>query len=153
MLSLTCVCLLTHCTKRPNLNENRDDSVNHSNSTLQIQPLVPDAVKALITEAQAHLAANQEQLAILNLKRALQISPNSPLVQQELAEIWLTLGEYQQALNWSKQVIESGPEFGSLCERSRRTLALAAEQLGDVTEQAKALESIAACQKSAPPRF
>lgn len=115
--------------------------------------MAPAAVHTLLSEADTLLSNGQITGAILTLKRALSISPASALVQQHMAEAYLSDAEYKKALYWSTLVVNQGPDQGSLCERSRRTQALAAELLNEVAVQAKALESIAGCTTDRPAQF
>jgi Tfp pilus assembly protein PilF len=140
------VVVLSHCSNRKiDVDETVRDPANDNDSLIQVNPMVPAAVMTLIQQADEQLSNGAVETALLTLNRALSISPNSALVQQHLAETYLANADYQQAMYWSTLVVNQGPDQGSLCERSRRTQALAAELLGQVEIQSRALESIAAC--------
>ena len=126
---------------------------NENDSLIQVTPMVPAAVQSLIQQADEQLSNGDVSAAILTLKRALSISTTSALVQQNLAEAYLTDGDYKQAMYWSTLVVNQGPDQGTLCERSRRTQALAAELLNQVEIQSSALESIASCSTQQPNKF
>ncbi len=146
------VLLLSHCSNRK-VDESVRDPANDNDSLIQITPLVPAAVMTLIQQADAQLSNGGLNDALMTLNRALSISPSSALVQQHLAEAYLADADYKQAMYWSTLVVNQGPDQGALCERSRRTQALAAELLNQVEIQARALESIAACSTQQPARY
>lgn len=148
------VLALSHCSNRKiDVDETVRDPANDNDSLIQVNPMVPAAVMTLIQQAEEQLSNGAVKAALLRLNRALSISPSSALVQQHLAETYLADGNYQQALYWSTLVVKQGPDQGSLCERSRRTQALAAELLGQVEVQSRALESIAACSTLQRARY
>lgn len=146
---------LSSCSQRKpiDINDAVRDPSEHEDSLIQIAPMVPEAVQILLEEAEIQQQNGQVEAAILTVKRALSISPASAMVQQHLAELYLAEGNYRESFDWANRVVNQGPSRGSICERARRTLALAAEMLNDVTAQAKALESISDCTQPAPQRF
>lgn len=149
------VFILSSCSQRRpvDIDEDIRDPSAHEDSVIQIAPMVPEAVQILVDEAEVQQQQGLIEAAVLTLERALSISPASSLVQQHLAEIYLAQGDYQPAFDWSQKVVQNGPTHGSICERARRTLALAAEMLNDVVTQSKALESIANCSQQAIEKF
>lgn len=146
--------LLSHCSNRK---VNVDDEVRNpsddNNSLIQVAPMVPAAVMTLLKQADTQLSEGLVNDALLTLNRALSISPSSALVQQHLAEAYLADADYKQAIYWSTLVVNQGPDQGPLCERSRRTQALAAELLGQVAIQARALDAIASCSTQQPNKY
>ncbi len=145
---------LTHCSlRRVDVDDEVRQPAEQSESVIQIAPMTPEAVQILVSQADEHLKEGMHNQALMTLKRALDISPQSALVQQHMAEVYLSDGQYQLAFDWSSMVVNQGPAFGPLCERSRRTLALAAEMLADVETQSRALESVAGCSQKQAPRF
>ena len=155
ILAAILILALSHCSQRKPIDINDDvrDPSEHATSVIQIAPMVPEAVQLLIDEAEEQLANGLINEAILTLNRGLSISPTSATVQQHLAEVYLTEGNYQAAFNWSLKVFKDGPAYGGICERARRTLALAAEMLNDVQTQSKALEAISSCTQASKPRY
>lgn len=148
------VLVLSHCSNRKvDVDELIRDPAKDNDSLIQVTPLVPAAVMILIQQADAQLSNGGVNDALLTLNRALSISPSSALVQQHLAEAYLTDADYKQAMYWSTLVVNQGPDQGALCERSRRTQALAAELLNQVVIQTRALESIAACSTQQPAKY
>jgi len=128
---LLMVLLISNCSNRKiddlDVNQTVRDPAEDNESLIQVTPLVPAAVMTLIQQADDQQSGGNVTDAILILERALSISPTSALVQQHLAEAYLAEADYKQAMYWSTLVINQGPDQGSLCERSRRTQALAAE--------------------------
>ena len=158
------ILMLSHCSNRKaevdqveanqvDIDETIRDPAKNNDSLIQVKPLVPAVVMTLIQQAEEQLSKGKVTDAILTLKRALSISSTSALVQQHLAEAYLTDADYKEAMYWSTLVVNQGPDQGSLCERSRRTQALAAELLNEVEIQAQALDSIAACSTLSPARY
>lgn len=147
--------LLSNCSNRKNIDVEdsiRDPSAEND-SLIQVNPMIPEAVRMLLLEAGELLSQDQGPQAIMTLKRALSISPNSAVVQQHLAETHLAEADYPNALYWSTLVVNQGPDQGELCERARRTQALAAELMGQVDIQARALESLIGCTTKKPAHF
>lgn len=155
LLATWILIILSNCSQRKPIDI--DDDIRgpseHEDSVIQIAPHVPEAVQILVEEAEAQQQQGQTEEAISTLKRALSISPSSALVQQHLAELYLMEGHFQNAYDWSQRVVQQGPTRGALCERARRTLALAAEMLNDVATQAQSLESIGECTQAKPQKF
>ncbi|MCX7553232.1 tetratricopeptide repeat protein [Marinicella sp. S1101] len=147
--------LLSNCSNRKaiDVEDSIRDPSAENDSLIQVNPMIPEAVRMLLLEADESISQGQGSQAIMTLKRALSISPNSALVQQHLAEAYLTEADYQEALYWSSLVVNQGPDQGELCERSRRTQALAAELMGRIDIQATALESLISCSTRKPARF
>lgn len=146
---------LSHCSQRKKVDVDATvrDPAADNNSLIQVSPMVPAAVNTLLHEASVQVSQGAVSAALMTLKRALSISPSSALVQQHLAELYLSEADYKQAMYWSTLVVNQGPDQGSLCERSRRTQALAAEMLGEVEIQARALHAIAKCSTEQPARY
>jgi Tfp pilus assembly protein PilF len=151
---LVMVLMLSHCSNRKvDVDKAIRDPADGNDSLIQVVPLVPAAAITLLNQADKQLSDGLVEDAVLTLKRALSISPSSALVQQHLAEAYLAHADYKQAMYWSTLVVNQGPDQGVLCERSRRTQALAAELLNQIEIQARALESIATCSTLQPTKY
>jgi len=155
VLATILILALSHCSQRKPIDITDDvrDPSDHNTSIIQIAPMVPEAVQILINEAEAQIENGLVNEAILTFNRALSISPTSATVHQHLAEVYLSEGDYKAAFKWSNWVFTEGPKHGPICERARRTLALAAEMLGDVETQAMALDAIASCTQVSTPKY
>lgn len=155
LLVVLTLIFISSCSQRKPIDIDDDvrNPSQHEDSVIQIAPMVPDAVQILLQEAEVRQQNGQVEAAILAVKRALSISPASALVQQHLVELYLAEGNYRESFDWANRVVNQGPSRGSLCERARRTLALAAEMLNDVATQAQALESISDCTQPPTEKF
>lgn len=138
---------------KPDVDEQVRNPSDQHGSVIDVKPMLPDAIWTLIDQAEQFKKRAAFNQAISTLQRALRIAPNSPLVQQHLAEMHLAEGDYQEALQWSEKVVKHGPQFGQLCQRARRVVSLSAEMLGQIKKQAQALEAIADCVQKASPRY
>jgi len=63
------------------------------------------ATKALVTQAQSHMAAGNDALAASTLERALRIEPNNPLIWIEMAKLRQEEGNPAQAENLAKKAL------------------------------------------------
>lgn len=122
-------------------------------STLEITPLLPAGVAALLDESTVAQQQGNNQKAIELLYRALSIAGNAPTVLQYLAEAYLVSGDFKQARGWAQKAVDNGPKKGDLCKKSRRTLAIAAEQLGLSDLQFRALQAIESCNHEPIKRY
>lgn len=119
---------------------------------MQAYPLTNPAV-AELTEAarQAEHEGDLDRASIL-LERALRIQPRDPEVLQEMAEIQLAKGNWQQAESHAARSFDVGPRMGELCARNWRTLEVARERQGNEAGAAQARERAAQCVVDRPPR-
>jgi len=136
--------LLSHCSQR-------QDTGRAEVKDISEQPRItgrteaPPVVNSLLEKADIAIQNGDNTTAINHLQRALQISPATAEIQQQLAEVYLADGRYQQAGYWAEVVVNNGPKTDPLCSQSRQTLALAAEALGQLTKQAHALAALKDC--------
>ncbi|KAA3641081.1 MAG: hypothetical protein DWP95_07440 [Proteobacteria bacterium] len=138
------VLLLSHCSQRQDSTKTEgQDTSQQARITSQNQ--APDSVRPLLQQADHALSEGQTTDAINHLQRALQISPATTEIQQRLAEAYLADGRYRQAAYWADIVVNTGPKSEPLCSQSRQTLALAAEAMGDIQTQSKALSALNDC--------
>jgi tetratricopeptide (TPR) repeat protein len=120
---------------------------------LQVYPLRNPAVTELTeAAAQAERDGDLERAATL-LERALRIEPRDPELLQNMAEIRLGQGQWDQADSYARRSFDVGPRVGELCQRNWRTMALARERLQQFEQAHEARERLAACQVEAPPRL
>lgn len=120
---------------------------------LQIFPLRNPAVTELTeASAQAERDGDLDRAATL-LERALRIEPRDPELLQNMAEIRLGQGQWDQADSYARRSFDVGPRVGELCQRNWRTMALARERLQQYDQAHDARERLAACQVEPPPRM
>lgn len=120
---------------------------------LQVYPLRNPAVADL---SEAALRAEQNgdlSRAAMLLERALRIEPRDPELLQQMAEVRLDQGHWEQAESHARRAFDVGPRVGELCQRNWRTIALARERQGQTAAGAEARERLQACQVEAPPRL
>jgi tetratricopeptide (TPR) repeat protein len=120
---------------------------------LQVYPLRNPAVTELTdAAAQAERDGDLERAAVL-LERALRIEPRDPELLQNMAEIKLGQGDWEQAESYAGRSFDVGPRVGELCQRNWRTLALARERMGQHETAHEARERLQRCQVEPPPRL
>ncbi|MCX7545268.1 tetratricopeptide repeat protein [Marinicella gelatinilytica] len=139
------VLMLSHCSQRQNSSKAEVKDLSEQ-PRITSQNQAPNSVRPLLEQADQALSQGQSSQAINYLQRALQISPATAEIQQRLAEAYLAEGRYQQAAYWADIVINTGPKTEPLCSQSRQTLALAAEAMGDINVQTRALAALNDCQ-------
>ncbi len=150
---LICATLaLSACGPKVDVEKSVREPADHRESVVDVQPMLPEAVKLLMQQAREAETRGQIQTALNLILRAKQIQPDSAHIHQQLAETYLANGEFDHAFEWSSQVVNHGPDKGTLCERARRTLAIAAEHLGQAEQQQQALDAIAQCSLAARQR-
>jgi len=122
-------------------------------SVLETLPLMNNAVLSLYNQAKTLYENNNFEQAIAKLERAYEIQPNVGQVSQLMAEIYLHKGDFQQSFYWSSIATKNGPSKGKSCEKSWRILAIAAEKIDNVVQQATALEKKENCIVKAGNRY
>lgn len=152
LLLILAVIVLCACAP-VNVEETIRKPAEKNESVVHVVPMIPSAVKALIAESEVQKQHGETTNAIELLHRARTITPGSPVIQQHLAETYLAVGNYFQALYWGELAEKNGPGKGSLCERSRRTIAVAAGNLALTQQQEQALNSIASCIEPIKKRY
>lgn len=138
------ILLLSHCSQRQDSSKAEVKDISEQ-PRITGQTQAPPSVRPLLEQADQALSEGATGMAINQLQRALQISPATAEIQQRLAEAYLADGRYQQAAYWADIVLRTGPKTEPLCSQSRQTLALAAEAMGDINTQTKALNALNDC--------
>ncbi len=123
----------------------REDSAG-----IQVYPLKNSAAAELAEQAMtAEDAGDHDQAAVL-LERALRIQPRDPELLQQMAEVQLQRGQFQQALAFATRSHDIGPRVGELCARNWRTMSLAHERLGDRSAASRADDRAEQCMVTRP---
>lgn len=117
---------------------------------VQVFPLQNPAVKQLMADAGAAESAGDYNQAAMLLERALRIQPRNPEILQNLAEVQLQAGDYEQALNFAVRSYDTGPRVGEICARNWRTISVAREHLGDGRGAADAEQRAGRCMNTKP---
>lgn len=119
----------------------------------QVFPLQNPAVKNLLAEAGEAETQGRYDEASLLLERALRIQPRDPELLQQMAEVQLHKGDYEQALNFAVRSYDSGPRVGEICARNWRTIGVARERLGDGSGSREAEQRAGQCMSKPPDRM
>jgi tetratricopeptide (TPR) repeat protein len=117
---------------------------------VQVRPLQNQAVVQLTDEARrAEHAGDLDQAAVL-IERALRIQPRDPELMQHMAEIQLSKGDYEQALNFAVRSFDIGPRVGEICARNWRTIGVAKGYLEDPAGASEAEDRAGQCMNTRP---
>ena len=117
---------------------------------IQVYPLKnPAALELAAQAADAEQQGQHDQAAVL-LERALRIQPRDPELLQQMAEVQLQRGQFQQALAFATRSHDVGPRVGELCARNWRTMGLAHERLGQASASRKAEDRAERCMVVRP---
>lgn len=157
LLLLVAAVLLSACASKPpapiqerELEERVRTPAREESSGVQVYPLKNPAVAELTAQAsEAEADGNLNQAAIL-LERAMRIQPRDPELLQQMAEVQLQRGEYSQAVSFATRSHDTGPRVGELCARNWRTMSVAFERLGEVSEARSAKERSQQCMVTRP---
>ena len=125
----------------------KDDSV------IDVKPLRDPAVDALVSEAQQDERSGNYAAAAAALDRALQISPESPDLLQERAEVAVLLKDFTAAAKLAHKSWSLGPQVGPLCARNWQTIVEARLQANDAVGAATARKWVEQCHKAGVPRY
>ncbi len=120
---------------------------------LQVFPLRNPAVDELISAAEQAERDGDLGRAAMLLERAIRIEPRDPELLQNMAEVRLAQGDWEQAESNASRSFDVGPRVGELCQRNWRTMALARERTGRHEEAHRARERMQECRVEPPPRF
>lgn len=117
---------------------------------VQVRPLQNQAVVQLTDEARrAEHAGDFDQAAVL-IERAMRIQPRDPELMQHMAEIQLSKGDYEQALNFAVRSYDIGPRVGEICARNWRTIGVAKGHLEDPAGASEAEGRVGECMNTRP---
>ncbi len=120
---------------------------------LQVFALRNPAVSELSQAAmQAESGGDLDRAAVL-LERALRIEPRDPELLQQMAELRLDQGQWEQAESHARRSFDVGPRVGELCQRNWRTVAVALERQNLPEDARAASERLRGCQVEPPPRL
>jgi Tfp pilus assembly protein PilF len=110
---------------------------------LPSRPSQNRAVLSLLDQAQAQNAAGQLDQASASLERALRIEPRNPALWQELAQVRIDQGHYQQAENLAAKsnTLAKGDRW--LRKKNWRIISEARSQRGDAKGAQAALDRAA----------
>jgi predicted Zn-dependent protease len=122
-------------------------------SVIDVNPLRDPGVASLQDAAQAEVRTGQLDTAAAKLDQAMKLSPNSPDLMQDRAELAIRLKDYNTAEQLARKSWEIGPRLGPLCARNWQTIAELRQRAGDETAAATAGKWVKQCHVEGVPRY
>ena len=122
-------------------------------SVIDVAPLRDPGVTSLQDAAQADEQAGRYKDAAAKLDYALKLSPQSPDLLQDRAEVAVREHDYAAAERLARQSWTLGPQLGPLCARNWQTIVEMRLQAGDDAGAATARKGVQACHKEGVPRY
>ncbi|RDD80090.1 tetratricopeptide repeat protein [Dyella tabacisoli] len=168
MLSATLLatCLLAACTQpsapSPSVRPVRHDSDiiaairmagDKEKSAISVNPLRDPGVAALQDVAVTDERNGRYDDAIAKLDQALKISPDSPDLLQDRAELAIRAKDYAAAEKLARRSWELGPRLGPLCARNWQTIVEMRQQANDDAGAASARKWVQQCHVEGVPRY
>ncbi|HRQ65329.1 MAG TPA: tetratricopeptide repeat protein [Xanthomonadaceae bacterium] len=122
-------------------------------SAIDVMPLRDPAVDELLTAAYRLEDAVRYRDAGVALRQAYALQPDSPEVQQRMAENAYFLGDFEQAESRALTAWRRGARVGGLCLRHWLLVAEARAAMGNVQGETEAREQAQQCAQQRPARF
>ncbi len=122
-------------------------------SIIDVNPLRDPGVTALQDAAQHDEQAGKYADAAVKLDQAIALSPQSPDLLQERAEVAVRLKNFAAAEKLAHQSWSLGPKLGPLCARNWQTIVEMRLQAGDQPGAATARKWVQQCHKAGVPRY
>ncbi len=122
-------------------------------SVISVNPLRDPGVTALLDAAHQDEQAGQYAAAAAKLDQAIKLSPDSPDLLQDRAEVAVRLKDFATAERLARQSWSLGPKLGPLCARNWQTIVEMRLQDGDPVGAATARERVLTCHKPGIPRY
>ena len=122
-------------------------------SIIDVTPLRDPAVTILQEGARADERAGRYPDAAAELDQALKLSPESPDLLQDRAEIAVRLRNFPMAEKLAHQSWSLGPKLGPLCARNWQTVVEMRLQADDSAGAASARKWVQTCHKAGINRY
>jgi len=122
-------------------------------SAIDVNPLRDPGVAALQDAAAGDIRVGKYNDAATKLDQALKISPDSPDLLQDRAELAIRLKDYASAEKLAHRSWELGPRLGPLCARNWQTILEMRRHAGDDAGVATAAKWVTECHKDGVQRF
>ena len=122
-------------------------------SVIDVNPLRDPGVTALQDIARNDEQAGRYTDAAAKLDQALKLSPDSPDLLQDRAEIAVRLKDYASAEKLAHQSWSLGPKLGPLCARNWQTVVEMRLQAGDEAGADIARKGVQQCHKVGISRY
>ncbi|MGA0585844.1 tetratricopeptide repeat protein [Dyella sp. KRB-257] len=122
-------------------------------SIIDVTPLRDPAVATLQEGARADERAGRYPAAAAKLDQALRLSPESPDLLQDRAEIAVRMRDFPLAEKLAQQSWSLGPRLGPLCARNWQTVVEMRLQADDRAGAASARKWMQTCHKAGVNRY
>ncbi len=122
-------------------------------SVIDVSPLRDPGVASLQDSAQADERAGNFKDAADKLDQALRLSPESPDLLQDRAELAVRLQDFPVAEKLAQESWSLGPKLGPLCARNWQTVVEIRLHARDSHGAADARQQVQACHKPGINRF
>ncbi len=122
-------------------------------SVIAVNALRDPGVTSLQDSAQQDERAGRYADAAGKLDQALKLSPDSPDLLQDRAEIAVRLKDYSGAEKFAHQSWTLGPKLGPLCARNWQTIVEMRLLVRDKAGADNARKSVQECHKAGVPRY
>jgi predicted Zn-dependent protease len=122
-------------------------------SIIDVNPLRDPGVGALQDAAKQDEQTGKYGDAAGKLDQALKLSPDSPELLQERAEVAVRLKDFGTAERLAHRSWTLGPRLGPLCARNWQTIVEMRLQARDQTGAATARKWVGQCHKAGVPRY
>ncbi|HEX7338407.1 MAG TPA: tetratricopeptide repeat protein [Rhodanobacteraceae bacterium] len=116
-----------------------------ADSSLHVAPLRDPAVTRLLQRAHYQESLGKFARAAATVDDALKVTPDSPALLQDRAELAIRLGQYAQAEQLARRSYALGPKTGGLCARNWQTVAEMRRIAGDAAGAKAAHQALAHC--------
>ncbi|GAA0258101.1 tetratricopeptide repeat protein [Rhodanobacter caeni] len=126
---------------------------DRESSVIAVNPLGDPGVTGLQDAARADANAGRYADAAAKLDQALKLSPDSPALLQDRAEIAIRLGDFSGAEKLAHRSWSLGPKLGPLCARNWQTIVELRQHADDENGAATARKWLGECHKAAVPRY
>ena len=122
-------------------------------SIIDVSPLRDPSVTSLQDAAQHDEQIGRYVDAASKLDQAIRLSPDSPDLLQERAEVAVRLRDFAAAEKLAHQSWSLGPKLGPLCARNWQTVVEMRLQARDVAGAQTARKWVQQCHKAGIPRY
>ena len=122
-------------------------------SVITVNGVMDPGVAALKDAAAREQSDGHYDQAATTLDRALKLSPDSPVLLQDRAEIAIEQKDFAKAEVLARKSWALGPKLGSLCARNWQTIVEIRLQARDLAGATAARKSVQECHKPDIPRY
>lgn len=126
---------------------------DHEKSVIDVNPLRSPGVTSLQDTAQLDERAGRYSDAAAKLDQAIKLSPESPDLLQDRAEIAVRLKDFPMAEKLAHESWSLGPKLGPLCARNWQTIVEMRLQADDKNGADTARKWVQQCHKAGVPRY